>query len=69
MLALIVSAVVTPDATLFTMLLMAVPLMVLYELGIWGAKLFGQRKTNPADASPARPMSGMPIGTAGHRVR
>ncbi|MER3423389.1 MAG: hypothetical protein C4293_09355 [Nitrospiraceae bacterium] len=43
MAALIVSAVVTPDATLFTMLLMAVPLMILYELGIWGARLFGRR--------------------------
>ncbi len=42
MVALILSAVVTPDATLFTMLLMAVPLIVLYEIGIWGAKMFGR---------------------------
>ena len=47
MAALIISAVVTPDATLFTMLLMAVPLMVLYEIGIIGAKIFG-RATGPA---------------------
>jgi sec-independent protein translocase protein TatC len=42
MVALILSAVVTPDATMFTMLLMAVPLIVLYEIGIWGAKMFGR---------------------------
>jgi sec-independent protein translocase protein TatC len=27
---------------MFTMLLMAVPLIVLYEIGIWGAKFFGR---------------------------
>ncbi len=46
MVALILSAVVTPDATLFTMLLMAIPLIVLYEIGIWGATYFG-RKPQP----------------------
>lgn len=67
MLALIVSAVVTPDATLFTMLLMAVPLMILYELGILGAKLFGRRPQ--ASASAQGVTDGLPVGTAGHRVR
>ncbi len=51
MIALIVSAVVTPDATLFTMMLMAVPLIVLYEVGIWGAKWFGRRKTSVSEES------------------
>ena len=51
MVALIVSAVITPDATLFTMMLMAVPLIVLYEAGIWGAKWFGQRKTPVSEES------------------
>lgn len=46
MIALIVSAVITPDATLFTMLLMAVPLIALYEVGIWGAKIFGRPRTS-----------------------
>jgi sec-independent protein translocase protein TatC len=67
MVALIVSAIVTPDATLFTMLLMAVPLMILYELGIWGAKLFGQR--TPASESETEQIRPAPIGTAGQRVR
>lgn len=67
MLALIVSAIVTPDATLFTMLLMAVPLMVLYELGIVGAKVLGRRNARgESDASEKRPI---PVGTAGQRVR
>ncbi len=67
MVALILSAVVTPDATLFTMLLMAVPLMVLYEVGIIGARLFGRTSAAGEDAAPAE--APVPIGTAGHRVR
>ncbi|HJT20148.1 MAG TPA: twin-arginine translocase subunit TatC [Nitrospira sp.] len=64
--SLILSAVITPDATLFTMLLMAVPLMILYEIGILGARIFGRR--GPTDVTlPLDP--DLPIGTAGHRVR
>lgn len=67
MISLILSAVVTPDATLFTMLLMAVPLMVLYEVGILGARLFGRRQSAP---EPGMSMDNeMPVGSAGHRVR
>lgn len=44
---LIVSAVVTPDATFYTMLLMAIPMMVMYELGIIGARYFGRKKAEP----------------------
>lgn len=47
MVALILSAVITPDATLFTMLLMAVPLIILYEIGIRGAKIFGRKPIVP----------------------
>lgn len=47
MVSLILSAVVTPDATLFTMLLMAVPLIILYEIGILGAKMFGRKPGVP----------------------
>ena len=64
---LIVSAIVTPDATLFTMLLMAVPLMVLYEIGIVGARMFGK---SPAQAGVDLPLDpDIPMGTAGTRVR
>ncbi len=68
MAALIISAIITPDATLFTMLLMAVPLMVLYEIGILGAKIFGRASgPTPGVNLPLDP--DIPIGTAGHRVR
>jgi sec-independent protein translocase protein TatC len=64
--ALIISAVITPDATLFTMMLMAVPLMVLYEIGILGARMFGLNAPTNSDL-PMDP--DLPMGTAGHRVR
>ncbi len=67
MLCLIVSAIVTPDATLFTMLLMAVPLMVLYEIGIIGARLFGRGQDQNKVDLPMDP--DLPIGTAGTRIR
>ena len=66
MAALILSAIVTPDATLFTMLLMAVPLMVLYEIGIIGARIFGRGGSAEVNL-PLDP--DVPIGPAGHRVR
>src|SRR6059036_3698334 len=65
--ALIVSAIVTPDATLFTMLLMAIPLVILYEVGILGARLFGRR--NPSGGQGLKLDRTAPAGTAGHRVR
>lgn len=69
--ALILSAIVTPDATLFTMLLMAVPLMVLYEVGILSVRLFGVRKSGSGSAGPwsgGPAQGGLPVGTAGQRV-
>lgn len=66
MAALILSAIVTPDATLVTMLLMAVPLMVLYEIGIIGARIFGREDPTGVNL-PLDP--DVPIGPAGHRVR
>jgi sec-independent protein translocase protein TatC len=65
--SLVLSAVVTPDATLFTMLLMAVPLMILYEIGILGARWFGRGGPDPDKNLPLDP--DLPITTAGHRVR
>jgi sec-independent protein translocase protein TatC len=64
---LILSAIVTPDATLFTMLLMAVPMMALYEVGILGAKLFGRSKEEGGVDLPLDP--DLPMGTAGTRAR
>jgi len=67
LLSLIVSAIVTPDTTLFTMLLMAVPLIVLYEIGILGARMFGRSEDNGRMDLPLDP--DVPIGTAGTRAR
>ena len=67
--SLILSAIVTPDATMFTMLLMAVPLMVLYEIGIWGAWWF-RRYAPAASGNQSFAIDGeLPIETAGHRMR
>ncbi len=67
LLCLIISAIVTPDATLFTMLLMAVPLMGLYEIGILGARLFGRSQDSGGIDLPLDP--DLPINTAGTRLR
>ncbi|MCA9421527.1 MAG: twin-arginine translocase subunit TatC [Nitrospira sp.] len=58
--ALILSAVITPDATMFTMLLMAVPLIILYEIGIWGAKAFGRVPQPEGDKSEPTEEGGAP---------
>jgi len=69
MVALILSAIITPDATLFTMLLMAVPLIILYEIGIWGARFFGKQPSQNQN-EPGMNLKGItPVGTAGHLVR
>ncbi len=62
MVNLILSAILTPTSDLFNLLLMAVPLIVLYEIGILSARLFGR--------PPARNLMEMeiPEGTAGKRV-
>ena len=40
----IVAAILTPTSDIFNMMLMLIPLTVLYELGILGARVFGARK-------------------------
>jgi sec-independent protein translocase protein TatC len=50
-LAFVAGAFLTPDVV--SMMLMAVPLMVLYEIGIFGAKIVSRRKA--AEASGSRP--------------
>ncbi len=64
---LILSAVITPDATMFTMLLMAVPMMALYEIGILGTRLFGRNRVRGDMDLPSDP--DLPTGTAGTRIR
>lgn len=47
----ILAAVLTPTSDLFNMAIMLVPLTVLYEVGIWGARLFGRRRRSPEAAA------------------
>jgi sec-independent protein translocase protein TatC len=49
------------------MLLMAVPLMVLYEFGIIGARLFGKNQDQAGMDLPTDP--DLPFKTAGTRMR
>jgi sec-independent protein translocase protein TatC len=51
-LAFVAGAFLTPDVV--SMILMAIPLVVLYEIGIFGAKMVGRRKA-AAQASESRP--------------
>jgi len=46
----IVAAFVTPTGDPFNLALMAVPMMACYELGVFGAWLFGKKKAPPAAA-------------------
>ena len=44
LLAFIVAAILTPTPDIFNQVLMAGPLLLLYEIGIISARLFGRRK-------------------------
>jgi sec-independent protein translocase protein TatC len=61
---LILAGILTPTTDLFNLLLMAVPLILLYEIGILSARFFGR--------PPARNVMDLeidlPTGTAGKRV-
>jgi sec-independent protein translocase protein TatC len=62
--SLIVAGILTPTTDLFNLLLMAVPLILLYEIGILSAKIFGRppvRNVMDLDVE-------LPAGTAGKRV-
>jgi sec-independent protein translocase protein TatC len=56
--AFVVAAVLTPTPDVFNQTLMAGPLILLYEVGIISARIFGQR----APARPAAPTNGQPPG-------
>jgi len=66
MLNLILAAILTPTSDLFNLLLMAGPLIVLYEIGILSARLFGRPPARPPTEDEAVPDA--PTGTAGRRV-
>jgi sec-independent protein translocase protein TatC len=49
----ILAAVLTPTSDIFNMMLMMVPLMIFYELGILGARFFGRRPVSSGAAEEA----------------
>ncbi|TLY37128.1 MAG: twin-arginine translocase subunit TatC [Nitrospirae bacterium] len=61
---LIISAILTPTSDVFNLLLMAVPLIILYEVGILSARVFGR----PPDRAPEDWEEEVPQGTAGKRI-
>jgi sec-independent protein translocase protein TatC len=69
MAALILSAVITPDATLFTMLLMAIPLIILYEIGILGARIFGRTPVSGSSGMEGTQFADLLAPTAGKRIK
>jgi sec-independent protein translocase protein TatC len=66
MVNLILSAILTPTSDLFNLLLMAGPLIVLYEIGILSARLFGRPPARPPHEEDV--VADVPAGTAGRRV-
>jgi len=72
MVNLILSAILTPTSDLFNLLLMAVPLIILYEIGILSARVFGRPSVRPTaetgEGTGNDVTSEMPVGTAGKRV-
>jgi sec-independent protein translocase protein TatC len=69
MVNLILSAILTPTSDLFNLLLMAGPLIILYEVGILSARLFGRPPARPSDEAEemVEPVK-VPEGTAGKRI-
>lgn len=49
----ILAAVLTPTTDIFNMMLMMVPLLLFYELGIWGARFFGRKPIRSEAAEEA----------------
>src|SRR5712691_11100842 len=66
MVNLILAAILTPTSDLFNLLLMAGPLIILYEVGIVSARLFGRPPTPPAEEMD-EPVK-VPEGTAGRGI-
>jgi sec-independent protein translocase protein TatC len=52
LLAFIIGAILTPPDVI-TQIMMAVPLLILYEIGIWGAALFSKKTDDQADGDDA----------------
>jgi sec-independent protein translocase protein TatC len=52
LLSFVVAAILTPTPDIVNQLLMAGPLMVLYEISILGARIFGKKETVEGEGEP-----------------
>lgn len=52
MLAFVVAAILTPPDVV-SQLALAIPMVLLYELGLWAAKLFNKHTQAPQEDTPA----------------
>jgi sec-independent protein translocase protein TatC len=50
----ILAAILTPTTDVFNMMLMMIPLLIFYELGIWGARFFGRKPIRSGLAEEAK---------------
>lgn len=58
LLVFVAAAILTPTPDAFNQLLMAGPLLVLYEMGIWGARVFGKKSRAKMPIGPVHHPSG-----------
>jgi sec-independent protein translocase protein TatC len=49
LIAFVIAALLTPTPDAFNQTLMAVPMLLLYEAGIWASKILGRKKDNKSD--------------------
>ena len=57
----VIAAVLTPTPDVLNQTLMAGPLIILYEVGIISARIFGKRAAKPAAAAPEPPRDGLGV--------
>ncbi len=58
LLSFVVAAIITPTPDVVNQILMAGPLVILYEVSIVGAKIFGKKRTKPEDEETEKPDQG-----------
>jgi len=58
LLSFVVAAIITPTPDVVNQILMAGPLVILYEVSIVGAKIFGKKRAKPEDEETGQPDQG-----------
>jgi len=58
LLAFVAAAILTPTPDVFNQVLMAGPIVILYEISIWGAKIFGKKRVKEGEEGIKTPEDG-----------